>query len=110
MAELAGGDGSARVEIERDSDSSGAPVIAVSGELDISNAGELEEAITAVAATEPKRLVFDLARLRFIDSAGIAVLLRATRAAADVSLRDPSPAVRKLVELTGLADVLSIEP
>jgi anti-anti-sigma factor len=109
MAEL-GDDGGARVEIERASDSSGAPVVAVSGELDISNVGELEEVIISVAEAAPERLVFDLARLRFIDSAGLAVLLRATRAAAEVRLRDPSPAVRRLVELTGLADVLSVEP
>jgi anti-anti-sigma factor len=109
MAELEGTP-EARVQVERGSDPSGSPLLTVSGELDISNASELEEVVTSIAATRPERLVFDMAGLRFIDSAGLAVLLRASHAAADVRLRAPSAAVRRLVELTGLSDVLSIEP
>ena len=46
--------------------------------------------------------MFDLAGLRFMDSAGIAVLLGATKRVERVSLREPSPTVRRVVELTGL--------
>ena len=50
---------------------------------------------------------FDLSGLDYIDSAGIAVLLGAAAECA-VRLRDPSPAVRRVVELTGLTDVLPV--
>jgi anti-sigma B factor antagonist len=92
------------------SDSSGAPLIIVSGELDLSNAARLEAAVDSAAAADPERLIFELSQLRFMDSAGIAVLLGAASKVGAVHLRDPSPAVRRVVELTGLTGVLTIEP
>jgi anti-anti-sigma factor len=113
MAELGGeqpaGDRPAEVRIATGSDATGAPVISVWGDLDISNADTLEAAVTALTATRPARLTFDLSALRFIDSAGIAVLLHASSSVSDVRLRKPSDAVRRVVELTGLTDVLQIE-
>jgi anti-anti-sigma factor len=44
-----------------------------------------------------------------MDSAGIAVLLGAATKLKEVQVRDPSPAVRRVIEITGLSDVLSIE-
>ena len=41
-----------------------------------------------------------------MDSAGIAVLLGATRRVPAVRLREPSPAVRRVLEMTGLTTVL----
>jgi anti-anti-sigma factor len=108
MAELEQ-DGAAQANIVMGSDATGAPVVAVSGDLDISNAGALEAAVASLTSTRPPRIVFDLSELRFIDSAGIAVLLGAASRADDVLLRRPSPAVRRVVELTGLAEVLPIE-
>jgi len=108
MAELEQ-DGAAQANIVMGSDATGAPVVAVSGDLDISNAGALEAAVASLTAARPRRIVFDLSALRFIDSAGIAVLLGAASRADDVRLRRPSPAVRRVVELTGLAEVLPIE-
>jgi anti-sigma B factor antagonist len=108
MAEL-GQDGAARANIVTRSDETGSPVVAVSGDLDISNADALEAALASLTTTRPRRIVFDLSELRFIDSAGIAVLLGAASRADDVRLRRPSPAVRRVVELTGLAEVLPIE-
>jgi anti-anti-sigma factor len=113
MAELAGGqpggDRPAEVSIATGSDATGAPVISVAGDLDISNADALEATVASLTATRPVRLTFDLSALRFIDSAGIAVLLHASSSVSDVRLRSPSPAVRRVVELTGLAEVLPIE-
>jgi anti-sigma B factor antagonist len=98
------------VEIETSTDATGAPLITVAGEVDISNAAALEAAVAAATARTPERLIFDLAGLRFMDSAGIAVLLAAANNVAAVRLRSPSPTVRRVVELTGLADVLVMEP
>ena len=108
MAEL-DGERAADMVIEKRSDPSGAPVVAVSGELDISNAATLEATVAALAAERPERLSFDLSGLRYMDSAGIAVLLDAAARVGAVRLRDPSPAVRRVVELTGLTEVLPLE-
>lgn len=98
----------AEAAIHTRSDPTGVPIVTVSGELDISNADALEATVSSITAKRPERLIFDLNGLRFMDSAGIAVLLGAA-AKVNVHLRAPSPAVRRVVELTGLTEVLSIE-
>jgi anti-sigma B factor antagonist len=104
MAELdddLGGD----VMIATEVDAAGEPIVVVSGEIDMSNAGSLSAAVAPITATQPSRLTFDLTGLRFIDSAGIAVLLAAA-AKTTVSVRNPSPIVRSVIEATGLTAVL----
>jgi anti-anti-sigma factor len=88
----------------------GAPVMALAGELDSSNADTLGEAVAAVIANRPDRLVFDLARLRFMDSAGIAVLIGAAGKVDVVELRSPSAILRRVIEATGLTTVFQVEP
>jgi anti-anti-sigma factor len=87
----------------------GIPVLAVIGELDMSNATVLKTAIASAGAERGGRLVFDLSGLRFIDSAGIAVLLEAAERVGSVSVRDPAPPVRRVIEVTGLTEVLPLE-
>ena len=53
---------------------------------------------------------FDLSALRFMDSSGISVLIGAAAKVDAVELRDPSQVVRRVIELTGLTDVLSVTP
>ena len=88
----------------------GVPVVAARGELDITNADRLEMAVRPVLRQGPQRLVFDFSGLRFMDSAGIDVLVRAAQSATTVELHRPSPIVRRLVELTGLTSVLVVRP
>jgi anti-anti-sigma factor len=87
----------------------GAATVSVAGDIDIANADALKATVRSVTADMPERLIFDLSELRFIDSAGIAVLLYATECGAPVEVRKPSAAVRRVVELTGLGAVLKIE-
>jgi anti-anti-sigma factor len=103
------GDVAAQVVVDTRLDPTGTPVLAVSGELDMSNAGSLEAAVAAITAQHPARLIFDLSGVRFMDSAGIAVLVGAATDVSAVVLRDPSPVVRRVIDLTGLAGVLPIE-
>ncbi|MCW3033696.1 MAG: hypothetical protein QOK19_2295 [Solirubrobacteraceae bacterium] len=109
MAELDDNAG-AQLRVETSSDAAGQPVIRVAGDLDISSVDGLRSAVEAATVTRPDRLTFDLSALRFMDSAGIAVLLVAAKEVAIVRLRSPSRAVRRVVELTGLTDVLVVEP
>jgi anti-sigma B factor antagonist len=96
------------VEIDTQVDPSGTQIVTLRGELDSSNAISLEAAVTSIAAGHPQRLIFDLTGLSFMDSAGIAILIN-TATKTSVSLRNPSPIIRRVLEATGLADVLPIE-
>jgi anti-sigma B factor antagonist len=91
-------------------DTAGFPVIKLTGEVDMSNVDALREVIEPVMESEPERVDFDLSGLEFMDSSGIALLLRVAATAQSVYLREPSTLVRRLVEATGLSDVLRIEP
>jgi len=52
--------------------------VVVTGEIDVSTAGELDAAIREVEKTEVSRIVVDLSDLSFIDSTALEVLLRAS--------------------------------
>jgi anti-sigma B factor antagonist len=99
----------AMVQIEMHLDPSGTQVVSLAGELDSSNADSLQERVASIPPQPPRRLIFDLTHLRFMDSAGIAVLIGAAKASS-VSLRNPSPIIRRVLEATGLSGVFSIEP
>jgi anti-sigma B factor antagonist len=87
----------------------GVPVLSVSGELDMSNVEHMRAAVASSGAARTGRLVFELSGLRFIDSAGIAVLLEASESIGSVSVRSPTPPVRRVIEITGLTEILPIE-
>lgn len=81
-------------------------VATVRGEVDADNCSELAEQLLGAPAEE--RLVVDLAGLTFIDSSGISELLRVSETVTErgqgFQLRDPSPAVRRVLEITGLLE------
>jgi anti-sigma B factor antagonist len=108
MAELE--DEPPALQIDTHLDPAGAQVVVLSGELDSSSAGSLQERMASIPPQPVQRLIFDLAGLRFMDSAGIAVLLGAAEKASSVLLRKPSPIIRRVLEITGLFDVFTIEP
>jgi stage II sporulation protein AA (anti-sigma F factor antagonist) len=100
----------AAVQIDVHPDPTGTRVVVLSGELDSSNADSVQERLASIAPQPAERLVFDLAGLQFMDSAGIAVLIGAASDAGSVSLRNPSPIVRRVLETTGLTKLFSVEP
>jgi anti-anti-sigma factor len=93
-------------------------VVALVGELDAYSAAQLRRYLHAQAAEvaagqRSGRVVLDLAELRFIDSAGLGVLLGGTRRLSDVGgtlvLRSPPEHTARLFEMSGLNRVLRIE-
>lgn len=100
----------AALAVETRPDAPGGPVIAVSGDLDISSVDRLRDAVSEAASARPEELTFEMSGLRFMDSAGIAVLLGAAGKVPTVRLRNPTTAVRRVIELTGLTTVLEVEP
>jgi anti-sigma B factor antagonist len=76
----------------------------VAGELDISNADQLA-AVLVPAAEGGGRVVLDCSELRFVDSSGIRVLIRAMdrlRGQGVLVLRSPTTPVRQVIQLMGL--------
>jgi anti-sigma B factor antagonist len=88
-------------------------VVEVAGEIDIVAQDRLRDVIGEARASG-RRLVVDLSETTFLDSTGLRVLLEAwrgqTEAGSEMLLRAPSPAVRTLLEITGVGDALPIEP
>ena len=97
------------VDVNEDGDGA-AKVVVVSGELDISNIAVLQRALDPIVAARPQKLVFDLSGLRFMDSSGIALLLKAREGAGEVEVRQPSQILRRIFESMGLVEVLHVSP
>ena len=93
-------------------------VLRVSGELDMLTAPVLtehvQEQFNRDATSAPRTVVFDLTRVSFLGSAGLAVLAHAQTAAADrgdaVQIVATARAVLRPLEVTGLDKVLDVRP
>ena len=85
--------------------------IALEGRLDTTTAPELEEVVKAELAGKDS-LVFDLAGLEYISSAGLRVLLSAQKIMnnqGSMVVKNASEEVNEIFEVTGFADILTIE-
>ena len=97
--------------LERASEASGRSVLVVSGEVDLSVADRLAAELGELLAAGDA--VVDLSAVGFIDSSGVRELLRANQRAADVgsalALRAPSPACRRVLEISGVWSEFAVE-
>jgi len=93
-------------------DGVGAPVVQLRGDVDITCAAALGDCLSVLTARGGD-VVVDLASMRFIDSTGMGALVRgrnmAKQRGAELRLRQPTPDVRKTLELAGLDKVFLIE-
>jgi anti-sigma B factor antagonist len=85
-------------------------VIRLSGELDMVSVQRVRAVIDEALASENERLVFDASELEFMDSSGIALLIAVTREVPAVEVRNPTAIVRRIIELTGLTEILRMTP
>jgi anti-sigma B factor antagonist len=85
-------------------------VVAVSGELDLSNVDSLRKRLDDALLSRPAELVFDLSNLTYVDSTGVGLLLRASSTVERFHIRRPSNIVRQVVKYMGLTGVLSMDP
>ena len=96
------------------SDVGGEVVISVRGELDLQTCPLLWNRLTEAIPLTQKRLVVDLRNATFIDSTGLAVFVRAFKRlrhrGSDLVLRSPNKSARKVLHVTGLDRVMTIEP
>jgi anti-sigma B factor antagonist len=89
----------------------GKVVVALRGELDVAYAAAVVAQLVAVAARE-REIIVDLAGLEFIDSSGVAALVRVRRharhAGGDLLLVAPQQQVLRVLTITRLIDVFSV--
>ncbi|GGY77087.1 STAS domain-containing protein [Streptomyces omiyaensis] len=85
-------------------------VLSVGGELDMETAGGFEEHLTEQLRHGRCHLVLDLSDLAFMDSSGLNVLIRSVHrardAGGDLRLAAPTPAVRRILEITGVTTTM----
>jgi anti-sigma B factor antagonist len=88
------------------SDEHGVAVVRIVGELDDMHSKELGQLFDRLLAEGRRQFVIDLKGVEFIDSSGLAMLVRcfqhARRSAASLSLADLKPPVLRTFELTRL--------
>lgn len=87
-------------------------LIAVEGEIDISNADKLRNAIDLALEQPTERVELDFSQVPYIDSTGIGVLVGAARRASDrkraLSIMGAQPNVLRVAQLLGVDKDISI--
>jgi anti-sigma B factor antagonist len=91
-------------------DRTGTLTIRLSGEIDLSSVDAIRARIDAGSGPAPRRVVFEMSELRFIDSSGLALLLSVAARTEQVELANPSTILRRVIELSGLASTLQMTP
>jgi anti-anti-sigma factor len=89
-------------------------LVRVHGEIDLSNAQEVSTAIGSAMGQEARRLVVDLSDITYLDSSGVALLLRLAerlqtrRRQLHLVVPRGSP-VRRVLVFTGVPRVIPVE-
>lgn len=91
-----------------------AATLRLAGELDMSNAAEVERPLRDLTSLGFRTVVVDLRELTFLDSTGIALLVRWQRRGHDegfaLQVVMGGEAVRRPLELTGVLATLDVVP
>jgi anti-sigma B factor antagonist len=94
------------------SDDTDPPLLTVRGEVDLASAPKLAAAMTELMDRGYTQVAVDLGSVEFIDSSGLGVLVGSLRRlredGGDLVLRAASPAVTRILELTGLDGLLPV--
>ena len=91
----------------------GRTIISLGGEIDLYTAPRLHgELVAILSGDEPVQVIVDMSGIEFCDSTGMNVLLAAQRRAreqgGDLELAAPRPAIRKVLQVTGLESVFTV--
>jgi anti-sigma B factor antagonist len=84
-------------------------VIALSGELDLASLPAVAVPMDDVLGRPLQPVVLDLGGLTFLDSSGVAVLVRIANHFGQVRTRAATPPVRRVIEVLGLAERFGME-
>ena len=83
--------------------------IAPSGELDLATIDPVRNDVDAAIALGAAAIVFDLTDVTFLDSSALAVFAYAARKVDRVQVTNAGHIARRVIEETGLADVLHLQ-
>jgi anti-anti-sigma factor len=89
----------------------GTGLVSVAGDVDMSTASHLETALLAAVESAKHGVIVDLSTCEFIDSSGIAALLKANRCldgAGPLALIVANPDILRVFEVTGVDRLLKI--
>ena len=88
-------------------DVSGAPdgglVVELAGELDLASLPAVAAPLDELLSRPPQPLVLDLGELDFLESSGVALLVRIANHFDQVQTRSATEPVRRVIEVLGLA-------
>jgi anti-anti-sigma factor len=90
-------------------DDDGVFVLDLGGQLDVSNFEAVRSKVDALLSADPRSVVVDLGSLSFMDSSGIALLVGIGNRVEHLRVRNPTPIVRRIIELCGLADAVGLQ-
>ncbi len=86
--------------------------MAISGEIDLYTAPRLQAEFSRLLENGPDRVVIDMSGVEFCDSTGMNVLLSALKRMRErggvLEVAAPRPAVRKILQVTGLDSVFVV--
>jgi anti-anti-sigma factor len=88
--------------------------MAIAGEVDASSVGRLQQEFEDIASETRGDVIVDLGMVSFMDSTGLSFLIAAHKRlkarAARLVVFSPTPQLLRLFEITGLSQILTIEP
>lgn len=102
------GSARARLTLAGGGDDSGL-VVRLAGELDLATVGQLAAPLKDLLARQPQPVVLELGELEFMDSSGIAVIIRIANHFEQVETRGAKPAVRRVIEVLGLSGRVGLQ-
>ena len=89
-------------------------VVAASGEIDLTNADGLRDALLSALDAGARGLVVDMTGAMFLDSAGVSALVRTSRRASatgtTLRLAVTAPSVLRVLDLVGLDRLIGVYP
>jgi anti-sigma B factor antagonist len=104
--ELTGGP---RARLDVSEGPGGALVLALAGELDLASLPGVSVSMAELLARRPQPVVLELGDLEFLDSSGIALLVRIANHFDQVRTRSATEPVRRVIEVLGLADRFGLD-
>jgi stage II sporulation protein AA (anti-sigma F factor antagonist) len=89
-------------------------LMAIAGEVDASSVARLQQKLEDIASETRGDVIVDLGMVSFMDSTGLSFLIAAHKRlkarAARLVVFSPTPQLLRLFEITGLSQILTIEP
>ena len=99
-----------RIEV---ADTTSPTTVVLTGEIDIATSRRVREALIAISNSGENKVVVDMTNVTFVDSTGLSALVgplkRFRSMNGEIVLRSPTKGVRKVLEISGLTRVFSID-